>query len=130
MNTHQKLRKLAEKARDDLEAYCGMGNPNLHGVCGTASVHLMRLARREGIRVKLCYGLFQKKHWQSHCWIEYDGKCYDITATQFGIWDTVYISNPKNHQIYEKHSTLKEAMRLIDGWNRYPKKLRNLTSRR
>ena len=56
----------------------------------------------------MCTGTFEdelREHNEfshGHCWVEFEGKIIDITATQFGIKDKVFITD-KNDSRYECH---------------------------
>lgn len=82
----QKFFRLARVARGHCEAVVRAEKPQryspekLAGLCGTASFHLFRLASRFKIKPTFVDG-------RVHCWIEYKGRVFDITATQFGKHD-------------------------------------------
>ena len=53
---------------------------DLCGMCAIASFTLATALAREGV---IAYPVVGSVHGYSHCWVEAEGKVFDITATQF-----------------------------------------------
>lgn len=59
----------------------GLWGSNLAGYCGIASRFLIKIAKFNHIsNMKLVCGTFDGN---THCWVEYDSYCIDITISQF-----------------------------------------------
>ena len=54
---------------------------NMRGLCAICSATLVRVLRKRGYHAKIFWGRFGDQG--HHCWVEYDGWVYDITASQF-----------------------------------------------
>jgi len=92
------VKKLANSNRDAYEAYerelWGGGDGrivNLCRYCKLASVQLFLAAQKRGIDVKLAAA-------NGHVYNIYDGHIVDITATQFGISDRVFVAKAEGNQ--------------------------------
>jgi hypothetical protein len=85
----------------------------LSGVCGIASYSLYRVYREHKYNAKLACGSF--KDWP-HAFLICDGFIIDITATQFGISDEVYIS--KSDSVNYKVKYINEQA--IESLKRWP----------
>lgn len=82
-----KLLSLSEIVREQYE----MEYPScstLEGFCGLASYRLLKMANYNKLYPTMCYGLYDSI---CHAWIEYCGYIVDLTATQFGIWERIYV---------------------------------------
>lgn len=69
---------------------------NLQGACAIASYTLHRTLNNLHIPNRFVMGWFRDK-WsndENHCWLEVGEHIVDITATQFGISDKVYVTKP------------------------------------
>ena len=110
---HELLEQLSYEARVLLENVYGRHN-DLAGKCGIASLYLMRLARRNGIKVVFCHGFFENR-W-SHCWVQYGNIVYDITATQFGKFERVYVASPESNRLIYYITKISEAKEFIESW--------------
>lgn len=77
-------RSLEKLAREHGGGYWGSG---LTGYCGIASRFLINLAKRNGIyNMRLVCGFFNDRAFHepsTHCWIEYNDFCIDLTISQF-----------------------------------------------
>lgn len=130
MSTHRKeLKKLvilAHEARKHVEGLRDYGE-DLHLACGVSSVHLMSMSFKNNIFPTFVSGYFKDKIGCSvpHCWVEYYGYVVDITATQFGSNQKVYVAKAnKSYKAYQKINDIKEATEDILEWTNYPTKLR------
>jgi hypothetical protein len=109
-----KLIEIAKSVRERFEnsiirSYDGLfeldpeDKQELGGRCHLASRVLYKEARKSGLKVKMCTGWFENDFSAGgHCWIEFEGKIIDITATQFGIKDKIFITDV-NDSRYDCH---------------------------
>lgn len=111
----RKIRKKCEifansyRARD----YDYYQNSNLACMCAVASYVLVKALRGNGIRCWMVWGRFGK--WDDqHCWVETKDNIIDITATQFGGFDPVYIVAKPNGD-YKMGRVISSYMQL-DTW--------------
>jgi hypothetical protein len=74
------VRKLAEVLQDD--------NPDLENMCGQASYLLYAWLKKEGIKSSMLYGDYES---DSHAWNRVGDYYVDVTATQFGCRNRVYV---------------------------------------
>jgi hypothetical protein len=84
----------------------------LSGVCGIASYSLYRVYREHKYNAKLACGSF--KDWP-HAFLICDDFIIDITATQFGISDEVYITN-SNSTDYKVQYINDRAIESLKRW--------------
>jgi hypothetical protein len=125
-NLHRLIRlaKLVrQQVRKELVPY--YYSTNMAGACGVSSVHLMRCARKIGIKVQFKYGFYNGS---SHAWIEYRGKIIDLTVSQFNnrrpdIFVTDSIN--RNYVVMYSTSAIMEARNRIASWSVYPDPLHN-----
>ena len=75
-------------------------SPNLECACAVGSYCFM-LAARKYLKIKMAF-----KASDGHCWLEYNNKIYDVTATQFGIKEKVFVL-PKDKVPNLKNSLLR-----------------------
>lgn len=82
----------------------GSWGHGLTGYCGIASRFMISLARRNGIYgMRLVCGTFDG---MTHCWVEYNGFCIDLTITQFsGFQHKAYRISTVNGDFYRTHYT-------------------------
>ena len=73
---------------------------DLCGACAICSVALCKSLKRFGYKADLVHGMYQG--YACHCWVELDGKIYDMTATQFGIIEKVFITDIDDFDYLEK----------------------------
>lgn len=114
------LIQLAQKIRDGLDEYVARFRPShidsdLMGACAIASYFLMREARKKGIKVELFVGVHNSCDIGQHVWICHDGFIVDITATQFGYDDKIYIA-PESHEDYYIKYREDDALDEIKDW--------------
>lgn len=114
MSISPQIIQLVSHARESVEELAatyhngGTWGDDLTGYCGIASRFLIALARRNNIYgMRLVCGTFghiaDDTHDGTHCWVEYDGFCIDLTISQFGfpkkkykiclITDKFYLAN-------------------------------------
>lgn len=82
-------KKLRRKADRDTKIQSDYGK-TLGGACAIMSLYLWRYLHRQGIRCQVRWS-------DGHCFVTYGNKIVDITATQFGKKQKVYIADFKNH---------------------------------
>lgn len=118
MNLKARLspRKIAQKVRKKCEKYVKGLENSIYGetlscLCAVASKALQNELVEAGYNTKLVYG---NAFGDTHCWVELDGKIYDITATQFGVEEKVYVTDV-NDEDYEKEKEVKD-LRFFSGW--------------
>lgn len=95
MQLSSKIIQLITHARESVEELAstyhkgGAWGEGLAGYCGIASRFLIALARRNNIYgMRLICGTFGHI---THCWVEYNGYCIDLTISQFeGFEDKKY----------------------------------------
>ena len=125
----KKIVKIAFAARKLTEEFAKkhptIGNEKtLQGYCAIGSKILLLLAKKYKFEVTFIQGQYGKHYYDNpyylnHCWIEYNSRIIDITATQFNIKDSVYIVE-KNHNYYHPVYT---HDRMIGDWrNQNPNK--------
>lgn len=90
---------------------------NLSCMCAIASYTLVKVFRAKGIRCKLVRGKFDEYNY--HCWVETCNKIVDITATQFHIRESVYITS-RDNKLYRKLSIVRSPVDLRDWGNQRP----------
>ena len=90
---------------------------NLCGACGLASYILKdTLNKRYDKYPDLVYGKYEHAGYLwHHCWVEYQNQIIDLTATQFKIFDEVYIVDNKN-PLYRAELKNKDAMEFLSKW--------------
>jgi hypothetical protein len=81
--------------------------------CHLASKRLFDLSKEKEIPVSFCNGIWTPTG-DDHCWITYNNFIIDITATQFGEDDEVYITTTRDH----KYKTIKCEKNYFhpEGW--------------
>lgn len=95
VNIATKARSLAEKFAKN-NSFIG-DKRTLQCYCAISSKIFYKMARRAKYKVNIIQGNFGKDYYPdnynniNHCWIEYGNYIIDITATQFGIKDKIYI---------------------------------------
>lgn len=118
--------KAARELREEMEAFCFYwskchdadicidrlenGHMSLLGACAIASWVMWRALKRAGFddaemvagwyRVHLDRGYGTKPHFGPHCWVTVEGKLLDLTATQFGVPEPVYVTEPGQDENY------------------------------
>jgi hypothetical protein len=83
----------------DTEMFNGIYE-DLCGACAICSVALCKSLKKFGYKPDLVNGMYEG--YACHCWVELDGKIYDITATQFGLKDKVFITDVDDFNYLEK----------------------------
>ncbi len=76
---------------------------NLAGACGISSWILNKILKKNKIHSELTLGWYLSDSDPiGHCWVELvkESKIVDITATQFGIKEKVFVSSPKHHRYH------------------------------
>lgn len=103
------LVKIARAARKEMEDFAenhnDIGSPHDLGCyCAISSYFLRYLARNFGYHLKMVEGAAFEPNdirYTNHCWLVYNDKVIDITATQFGCQKKVNIVNVGNINYYE-----------------------------
>ncbi len=130
----KQLIKLARKVRTEVVSLGYYNKTTLDGACGTASYHLMRCAKKNGISVRFVYGYFWKCNYPyPHAWVEYQGHIIDLTKRQFDLKDqspTVAVI-PIEEAVEYRHNNvkvrtplIKESWKWIRSWAYYPDSLK------
>lgn len=93
----------------DLECYCAIG-----------SYFLCMVARKFGYHLTLIEGVAYDQsspNDTNHCWVQYQGKVIDITATQFGYTSKVRIVNiaNKDYTVVRANNNARQSLRA--GWD-------------
>lgn len=92
------LADIIRKASEPLAEYIyAPGKDNLQGMCGISSYSLYKALMEINIPATLQLGV-HKSYGTAHCWVETD-KVIDITATQFGRPEAVYITAPDKAEL-------------------------------
>ena len=119
-----RVKLLAEKVRKAMEEIGKKQNypPDLGGLCGTASLHLHLAAERLGIKgIDICTG-------PGHVYCMYRHYVVDLTATQFGAKDPVFIvdlleipkvmkdKSPGYWKQYGRYHSLQDLNERSTGW--------------
>lgn len=99
--------RAAELVREKIEELVVTLSPlnfnaeTLQGACGISSRVLHRVLRRLGVQNDFVMGVYvdawQEEGKDNHCWVEIPrlDVIVDVTATQFGILDKIYVTEPK-----------------------------------
>lgn len=101
------LIEVAELVRWEIEAFvlnrdCSISYKDLCGACGIGSWVLNRVYRRLGVNSHFVMGRYDKNshfhdtYYGNHCWLEIDKHIVDVTATQFGVPDRVFVTGFDN----------------------------------
>lgn len=109
------LVQIAKMARKEMEDFAqnhdNIGDPyDLGCYCAISSYFLRYLARHFGYHLKMVEGAAFDSNidFTNHCWLVYNDKVIDITATQFGCQKKVNIVRVGNQNYHErKRSTEK-----------------------
>jgi len=129
------LREIAEETRkvcekfamsDDSGDYDYCYRSDLACMCAVASFALRENLKKHGIESKVVKGYFvrefsnriSKEH---HCWVEAEGLILDITATQFGHYHKVLLTD-KNNDHYQKGRYINDYRNLRWGYSQNPSK--------
>jgi len=133
----KRLIQLSHKVRSAVVETKMFSPKSLAGGCGTASYHLMRCARKNGMSVRFVHGRFTGTGGWSrfHAWIEYQGHVIDLTKRQF---DDYPKHSPEVAVIPFAEATeygrenpgirtpiIRDAWKGIDSWALYPATLKN-----
>ena len=130
----KQLKTIAQAARREMKDFArknpGIGDPcDLACFCALASYFFKIVAERFDYDVILVEGVafdfFDFKNSLSdninHCWTEYNGKIYDLTATQFGSSRTVHIVNKTNKNYYAINAGIKvDDHNLSESFREWP----------
>jgi len=91
---------------------------NLAGACGISSWLLNKLLKKNKIHSELVAGYYVHTVPVGHCWVELIQSAHivDITATQFGINDKVYIKKVDGDKMYKVSRHGKAAEHVLKSW--------------
>jgi hypothetical protein len=113
-----KLIDIATKARRHIDKW----NRNkkaypvdLCGACGMSSHYLVSQARKYKLYPTLAYGTFDGT---GHCWVEYRNHIIDITATQFDVYDDVYVARIGVDKRYAPEIKGRAAEKNVSKWGK------------
>ena len=134
----KKLIQLSHKVREDVVNTKMYDAVTLAGGCGTASYHLMRCAKKNGISVRFVHGHFDvPKRWSHyHAWIEYQGHIIDLTRRQFDDYcggksqdvEVIPFSEETKYDLKKpgiRTPIIRDAWEWIKAWAFYPEVLKN-----
>lgn len=107
------VRKRVKKLNREVLDYELCWNSNLAGGCLMSSYMLQYVLKKQGIKSKLIRGRCRDNY---HWWLVIDNNIVDITATQFGVKERVYII-PSDHVQY------KPGRRQSAGFGVWPKRM-------
>ena len=96
---------------------------DLGGECGNASSILVKVLQHFGVKSHFYSGDYYvpgAKHGSGHCWMQYKNKIIDITATQFGQTDRVFI-HPTNTELYSGYKSTDHSNYLMSYNSVYKK---------
>ena len=94
------LKKICHKVREALLEYDKKTEkigPSLGGYCAIASFVLCRCFAKIGLRPKLMELINDDRC--SHCWVELNGKRFDVTATQFGNYPKILVGTKRSKHV-------------------------------
>lgn len=113
------IRKWVEK---NLPEHC---DSNLEGCCSFGSYLLSKVLQKNGFEAYFVEGEYDDEY---HCWVELNDVIIDITATQFGDFPQVYVTDSDDKYYINTYGN--NAIRTVKkqwyqgGWiNRFHKKL-------
>lgn len=110
----EKLQELAHKIRRKSEIYARKHNyeNNLEQLCMITSYALGKEMKKLGMRPKFIEGN-NEVGCNLHCWIEWRGLVIDLTATQFGCPDKVFIkrlADMDGNEYYDYNTKIKKQV--------------------
>lgn len=91
------------------------GRKDLACFCACASVFLAQKLNEHGIKAVAIRGSFDSDEGDNHCWVDVDNNIIDITATQFGIRDKIFITTYNNSSFYVSMGHIK-SIYCLHGW--------------
>lgn len=94
--------QVAKRTRKACESYAKETNifaEDLNSMCAIASAYLMKRLSCARIRAEFVIGTYDGS---DHCWVEHKDKIIDITATQFGILQAVFVTSKYNKDYFAK----------------------------
>lgn len=121
MNT---ILKIAEQSRNEVELFASRvedgpdaGCPEgLDCFCAIATDLFVKVSRELGFNLDFVEGFFgDRDPFPNHCWAHYQGKIIDLTATQFGKKEKVYVVNVDNDE-YRYTAWNEEAYEALRQW--------------
>jgi len=119
---HPRLKKMAGIVRDEIaEHFSGNVDDDLSTYCAISSYVLMKIGYSFGYKFRLAEGVAFELGWHpteediNHCWLEIGDDIVDITATQFGRKEKVYIVRGTNES-YKKFKSDEDALKSLRKW--------------
>lgn len=91
---------------------------DLSCMCAIASMALAKVLRKFKIKANVVDGSFiydQSNHTFGHCWVECGNHIIDITATQFKIYQDIFITHKRNNLNYIK-GIIKNKIIYFSDW--------------
>lgn len=88
------IRAIAEEVRYWAEKRAGKTNQELCGWCAKATAELWQRIKAENPNQEMEIWM-HTNYWCSHIYLVVEDHIVDVTATQFGVMDTVYIIHEK-----------------------------------
>lgn len=88
-------------------------------LCLRASKALAKALTKTGIKAKLVMGGYREPYGEcgDHCWIEIGDKIIDITATQFGTFDRVHVTDVSDPEYFAAFKSARRIAREISTWD-------------
>jgi hypothetical protein len=113
---------------EEAKGYDFGGCGRLSSMCAVASFVLKEMLKIHKIKSKVAQGYFVEE-FNTHCWIEVGNNIIDITATQFGKYPEVVLTN-YGHKWYNKEQDIKSSNDLKrQGWGKRQCPTQNLVRR-
>ena len=128
--------KAAQAVRKEVEIWahrlsdpedCMIDPDSLTGCCAIASYLLHRTLTHLGIKSTLTMGRFfvnGRPSWDddanehcNHCWVVVDGQIVDVTASQFGCPDPVFVGPIDDDRYYVVRSGAAARHNILRDWN-------------
>jgi len=131
----RQLRKIATASRKEMESFArkhnsigfGGSDQDLSCYCAIASFFLVMVGKKFGYKLTLVEGvafeevddLFEEpdiddlREQVNHCWVEYEGKIIDLTATQFAPVKKVHIVDTcdENYWATDRDAVVRKSLK-------------------
>jgi hypothetical protein len=119
LKTASSVRKTIEDERKKNHDAKVVWSQDLCGACAVASSLLTHELKKQGVNSFLVIGQYIRGDvpW-THCWVETNSDIIDITATQFGIEQKVFLSDKRN-SAYKRDFFGKAASKEVTQWYGY-----------
>lgn len=115
------LHQIATAAREEMENFAreidSCNADDLSCWCGISSYFLVMVGRKFGYHLSLVEGIAFNGGWDpdqpNHCWVEYQGKIIDITATQFADVNKIHIveKDDQNYDCVRRNNAARKSLK-------------------